>query len=841
MPPTLLQRGSLQGHPDKVPISFITEVLRKYMPEFGSLVPTSLKDRFFIAKSETGSGKSTALPAHVFRLLRDEKTPIRKRHAGRSVICTQPRVLTAVTLARDMASSPHYPELLLPNPNSQVSGERAGTVGYQTNPNTNKPPNGLIYATAGTLLVQLRAAAAKGDFSEISDKYAFVIVDEAHERSLDTDSTLMLLKQMILSGIRIGGEYARRLPIVILASATISVEVYARFFDLLDHRGIPLESNCFHVVGRQHGIETRWPKIGTNDYLASAVERAKEVHLTEQDDPPDQRDILIFMPGLAETKKVVTSLESLRDTGKLDEGGPVIILPINRDAVNKETAAFKLMKAPIPVLWNVLETQELYSREKLAAMKKKGLAVRRIVVSTVVAETGLTIETLKYVIESGWQRGSETYQPFGISGLITRPAAKSRIKQRKGRAGRLFPGVFLPLYTENVYESIPDQQLPDIVIEGAAPIILDIILGQQMSKGLSYSPGDPVTDLVFRINNIDMLDAPPADAFISAFEMANTLGFCSSSAQLEVTRGGTETVGRGLGLTKLGKVAAQFPRISLPLRRLVMAAPLWKCAVADLATIGAVVVMCGERGFSTLLSKKARRKADSEKGLRAALAPSFEEGLALTGLAKAFGNAERARVFFQDDLIEGLLIFEAFSSAIEKSLPEGNLLADLDKWCLDHNLSIESMRQLTQIREDILEETISAGLNPFWGSQYRLVAAPPERHPLQVRNLKRCIYDAFRLNELRPEDSPRSRTPIHMTRFGFAVSCPGAMAVDGSGKRVVTPTITIMPKTGKDPRTAPLKWVLQAPLLSVMETHVSELSVPPMADLLRPDGKSLPE
>lgn len=851
MPPTLLQKGSLRGHPDAVPISFITEALRKYMPEFGSLVPTSLKDRFFIAKSETGSGKSTALPAHVFRLLRDHSTPVRKRHIGRSVICTQPRVLTAVTLARDMAGSPHYPELALPNPNSLVTGERSGTVGFQTSPNTNKPPNGLIYATAGILLVQLRAAAAKGDFSEVAQKYAFVIVDEAHERSLDTDATLMLLKQMILSGIKIGGEYARRLPIVILASATISVEAYAKFFELLDDRGIPFESNCFHVVGRQHGIVTRWPKVGTNDYLSAAIEAAKQVHLSEVGDPPDQRDILIFMPGAAETKKVVTGLEKLRDEGKLDSGGPVVILPINREAVNQETSPFRLMKAPLHHLWNALESQELYTPEKLAQMREKGLHVRRIVVSTVVAETGLTIETLKYVIESGWQRGSEKYQPFGIGGLITRPAAKSRIKQRKGRAGRLFPGVFLPLYTQNVFEMIPDQQLPDVVIEGGAPIILDIILGQQMYKRLQYTPGAPASELEFRINDIDMLDAPPPDALISAFELANALGFCSPTADLlgrpaEATVV-DEVVGRGLGLTLMGRIASQFPRIDLTLRRLVMGAPLWQCAVADLATIAAVCIVCADRGFSNILSKKGRRKADSEKGLRKMLSPALEAALPIFMPR----SADKARLFFQDDLIEGLLIFEAFSEEVQRHVGHESALDKIDKWCLAHNLGFEGMAQLASARERVLEEMVAAGLNPFWGCEYRLLATRAQKFPAQVQALKRCMFDAFRLNLLEPQESRRSKTPIHVTRFGLTVSCPGASTLNAVGRTVVTPLVAVTTKTAPEPRggaaassknQAPsLRWELQAALLSVLDTALPETRVAPSSQLLAPKEKSVPE
>ena len=168
MAPTLLVPGSLQGHPATIPVDFLTQWLRMRMVEFGGDVPKQLSDRVIIAKSETGSGKSTVLPAHVFRLLRDPRTPLKQKHVGRSVLCTQPRVLTAMTLARDMSSSPHYPELTLPvgklGPTGKAIIEDGGTVGFQTSPITHKPSRGLIYSTAGVLRAQLRSAAASGDF-----------------------------------------------------------------------------------------------------------------------------------------------------------------------------------------------------------------------------------------------------------------------------------------------------------------------------------------------------------------------------------------------------------------------------------------------------------------------------------------------------------------------------------------------------------------------------------------------------------------------------------------------------------------------------------------------------
>lgn len=345
---TLLVRGSLRGHPQEVPIEHIVSWAGQRIGEGGAPPAEALRDRVAIVKAETGSGKSTALPGFLFRLLRPARTPKGKPYRGRSLLCTQPRVLTAMTLARDANAAPYAPDLFLPATDSlQGAGARAGTVGFQTGPITHSPPRGLVYSTLGVLQVQLRKGAARGDFSEIAERFAIILVDEAHEQSVQLDTTLMLLKRMLLEGIRKGGKAARNLPLVILASATIDVEPYARFFELVDGGGIPLEDNVFYVSGRQHGIEERWPQTGTNNYPTEAAQTALKIHLENADDPPAQRDVLVFAPGAAETKKVVTEIEKVRKRKQLDPGGPVLVLQINSEAVNTEDAAYRLVKAPL--------------------------------------------------------------------------------------------------------------------------------------------------------------------------------------------------------------------------------------------------------------------------------------------------------------------------------------------------------------------------------------------------------------------------------------------------------------------------------------------------------------
>ena len=854
MPPTLLVPGSLRGHPDVVPVDFITKWLKKRMPEFGGQTPITLADRVIIAKSETGSGKSTVLPAHVFQLLRNPRASAQKKYTGRSVLCTQPRVLTAMVLARDMASSPHYSGLALPDLTKTPGGRKVtlspGTVGFQTGPITNKPPQGLVYATAGVLLAQLRAATATGDFSEITGRYAFIIIDEAHEQSLDIDSVLMLLKQLLLAGIAVGGEAARQLPFVILASATINVETYARFFGLCPASGPSDCDNIFRIVGRQHGIETHWPKTGTNDYLAEAVRVTAQIHNERPDDPSDQRDILIFLPGAGEMRKAATTLEKMQERGKLDAGGPALILLINREVINDELPAFALVKAPTEALWGALESRETYSNNALQEFKEKGLTPRRIIIATVVAETGLTVETLKYVIDAGWNRAQESYQPSGAAGLITRPAPQSRIRQRKGRAGRLFPGEFYPLYTKNVFDALPPQQMADIVTEGVGPIILDIVLSQQVSKTLRAKPGAGSRELEFRVQDLDMLNAPPVDAFAAAVEKVTALGFFSREAPLfaghhpeslaerEID---PEPAGKGFGLTMLGRVAAVFPRLTLCNRRLLMGASLWECSVSDLATMVAVITVCQGQGLASLLEKRARRAALQKASARfSALAPAFARGLpsyiapAVLPPEKA---ADRGRLMLCDDILEGLCIFEAYRTRLAIAVQGEEMLTEMAAWCEGMSLDPAAMLDLAEAREAALEEMVVAGLNPFWGEGKRLVKASPANFIPQVQRLKRCLYDAYRLNELVRDEGGDfvSRFGHHVSRVVLptgALSRPAPRPV-----HVITPSIAIVGCTqagGGAEKHPPLRWELAAPLVSVLTTPYSEASVAPNPRLLEP-------
>jgi hypothetical protein len=780
--PTLLTPGRLtapaalagSGEP---PVEHIQDWAKQRMKEFHhDFRPQRLADRVLVVRSETGSGKSTVLPAALFRLLRGEATPGQTRYGGRSVICTQPRVITAIALARDLDASPHYQDLVL-----------GRSLGYQTGPTTERPRRGLVYATAGVLLAQL----SHWDDTELLDRYAFILVDEAHERSLASDVLLAKLKAFYWRNL--GNP---RLPFLVLASATFDPRKYASYFDL------PLD-NVFEIEGRQFPIRDRWPPHGFNDYCQGAAETALRIHQSNPRDPPERQDVLVFLPGGAEIKETAEHLRRAmrpkRQKGAKqakETGTRLLVLIVDREAVSSNNLDYRRLKMP---------------PSELARSLGQSSPPRRVVLATVVAETGLTIETLKYVIDTGWSRTVEAYPPSGAQGLLTRPAPRSRIAQRRGRAGRLFPGEFWPLYTRAVHAALPAQQQTEVASQGLRKGLLDLAREQVAVRG------------TFRVEELNLLDPPPADALAAAFEEA-------------VATGCLVEEGEGHRLTPLGEAAAGLYNAGPAEGRLLVGTYLWGGAPADAATLLAYAAVAGDMGGGAL---GVRRGApDLARQARAPHAPALVAGLPYYLARGAPLDAfDRVRLLLCDTWLEGLYVFEGWSRAAEGARGDPAALAD---WCAAQGLNPDRMKDFAQRREELLEEMLRAGFNPFLRWNRRLAAVAPEHFSETVVALKRCIYEAYRLWEI-----VESRG-VHRSRQGLEVAPPpGFQDADlrplrerhaapalRRPRRVVTPGFSLVRVRSPGWKPDPLAWRLQAPLGSALDGYL-----PPDPDFLEPPAQ----
>lgn len=753
-PPTLLT-----GEPP--PVALITRWLKRRMAEYGGRPPASLADRVLVVRAKTGSGKSTVLPVYIFRVLRSERTAPKVPYRGRNVLCTQPKVLTAQTIARGLDESPHYPDMVLEK-----------TLGYQTGPRSEAPVRGLVYATAGVLLAQLRSMTDQ----ELIDRYAFIIIDEAHERTLDLDTILMLLKRLLLRNLG-----NARLPFVLLASATIELEPYLRYFDLPP-------DNAFDIEGRPVPVTTRWPPHGYNDYPAAAAETALRIHREHPDDPPHSCDILIFLPGNKEIESTAAAL--LKEAGNHPEERPFLVLQIDRKTINADGEDYRLALAP---------------SASLQRRPGAGAVPRRIIISTSVAETGLTVPTLGYVIDAGWARSQERYFPENLGGLITRPAARSRLAQRRGRAGRLHPGEYHPLFTENVYHELEEQQLPEIVTEGVEPILLDLVRAQKDAE--SEETGE------FRVEKIDLLEAPPPDALAAALETALALGMVGPQEPLGGADGKGADGKRGFGLTAMGRVAARMSRVSMHETRLVCSAFLWGVATADLISVAAVARDLGERGLRGLYSDR--------DAIRLGV-PSYLQEY----------DSRDLEALISDDLLAAMLVFEGWRALVARRAED--LLPTI--------VNRKRLLSLAETRDTLVDDLAAAGVDPFWNWDRRLITSRPTDFYDILGRLKYCIYGAYQQNLLLAEEPPRDLKPTevieaeetggiktryrHHLRPGLTIERVGATR----GAQVVTPALTLQRRSARS-----LVWQVTAPLISVLDGHVL-----PDLNLLRPRGGDCP-
>jgi len=643
-------------------------------------------------------------------------------------------VLTAITLTTDVSS--RYPDMII--------GE---TVGFQTGPISNSPRSGLVYATAGVLAVQLR----NQDDSIIMDLYRFILVDEAHERSLESDMSLMLLRNFYK---RNTGN--RRLPFLMLTSATFDTNRYAKYFDIDPQ-------NVIEVVGRAYAIETHWPTQGTNNYPLAAAETAIRIHEEHPDDPPEKADILIFMPGAAESKLVAAELQKVITKYAEDESGigPFLVLIINREVVITQKIDFSLV---------------FEKPENLPKVNGRH-PLRRIVIASVVAETGVTIDTLRYVIDCGWVRNNENYQPWGVTGLTTRPTPQSRIRQRKGRAGRLFPGDFYPLYTEHVHSELDVQQLPDIITTGSANIHLAIVREVQHQNFRLGFPGE------FRVEDMTLLDPPPPEVFLAVNATAIALGFVSAQAPLptswppveliDAVAVGSAKVSRGYGLTSLGQIAAMFSRTSMEGIRILLAGYVHDVSASDLIT---AVAMFG-KSTSDLYEGRPKSGGPLPHGamaLRAAL-PSFllhrvggGDGAAAEPPTEKEAFYFRARLLVADDFAEAAILFDAFTRQLDTTSGDVSRVAE---WCGEIGLDYNAMIDLARARDTIIEEMIVAGLNPYRGSERRLVTLEPGHFTNGIRNFKKCLYDGLRLKCLEYDEN-HPDGPGYISAQGLRVKVP---------------------------------------------------------------------
>ncbi|MFH1081178.1 MAG: ATP-dependent RNA helicase HrpA [Pseudomonadota bacterium] len=380
-PPPTLPRIT---YPDSLPI-----VARK-----DDIIRAIRRHPVIVVTGETGSGKTTQIP----------KMCLEAGRGLRGVIgCTQPRRVAAVTVAQRIA---------------EELGEEVGrSIGYKIRFEDRSGPRPLIkLMTDGILLMEAQADPRLR-------AYDTIIVDEAHERSLNIDFSLGILRNLLQS---------RRDIKVIITSATIDTEKFSRAFD---------NAPVIEVSGRMYPVEIHYRPIdpeaeekGDVTYVDAAVQTVEDLRKQRK-----RGDILIFMP----------TEQDIRETCDLLEGrdyGDCAILPMfARLSWTEQRRAFQPMTA------------------------------QKIVVATNVAETSITIPGIRYVIDTGMARISQYNPRTRTTSLPIRSISRSSAEQRKGRCGRVQHGLCVRLYAEENFENRPLFTEPEILRANLAEVILRML------------------------------------------------------------------------------------------------------------------------------------------------------------------------------------------------------------------------------------------------------------------------------------------------------------------------------------------------------------------------------
>lgn len=394
------------------------------------IVDLVLKHDTVIIIGETGCGKSTQVP----QFLVDSK-----EFANGAVAITQPRRVSACSLAR------------------RVAFERRGDVGREVGynvrfDNKSSAKTRIKYVTDGMLL---REILADPDLSA----YSVVILDEIHERTVQTDLLIGLLREL----------QERRDLKLVLMSATVHFKLFVDFFD---------NPPIIHVKGRMYPVSVFYTDQPEQDFVdATSI---SIIQLNMELEMPG--DFLVFLTGQEEIEELCSLLRSKQTTP------PLLLLPLY---------------AALP----------MHQQQLIFDPAPEG--TRKVILSTNIAETSVTIPGIKYVIDCGLVK-LKTFKPSsGIEELGAAPIAKAQALQRAGRAGRESPGACFRLYTEEAFFNLVDAPIAEIRRADLSSVVL-----QLLALGIE-------NPLHFRF-----LERPPNELLIASLTTIHSLGGLDEEGKL---------------------------------------------------------------------------------------------------------------------------------------------------------------------------------------------------------------------------------------------------------------------------------------------------------------------
>ena len=488
-----------------------------------------------VVVGETGSGKTTQITQYL--LEQDEShshqdandsSNIRLRGQASSseggggrrirpkplmIGCTQPRRVAATSVAKRVAEER----------GCQLGGEVGYTIRFE---DCTSPETRIKYMTDGMLLRECLV-------DPLLQAYSVIMLDEAHERTIHTDVLFGLCKkasqrrQCKHQGRHVGGvcgavEGCSPLKLIV-TSATLDAAKFAEYFGACP---------VFTIPGRSFPVQVFFTKSPESDYLEAALVAVLQIHLTEpieQNGAGGGGDILLFLTGQEE---IDTAAEILWDRMKaLGPAAPsLLILPVY-SALPSEMQS-KIFEPAPP-------------------------GGRKCVIATNIAETSITIDGIRFVVDPGFCKQKAYNAKLGMDTLQVLPISQAQAKQRAGRAGRTGPGKCFRLYTEEAFltEMLP-ASIPEIQRTNLATTVLAL-------KAMG------INDLL----HFDFMDPPPLPAMVEAMRTLYYLGALDDEGYL----------------TRLGRKMAEFP-LEPPQAKMLLASVELGCSAEVLSIVACLSV-----------------------------------------------------------------------------------------------------------------------------------------------------------------------------------------------------------------------------------------------------------
>ncbi|XP_056267466.1 ATP-dependent RNA helicase DHX33 isoform X1 [Pseudoliparis swirei] len=426
-------------------------------------------------------------------------------------------------------------------------------------------------------------------------RYTVVVLDEAHERTVHTDVLFGVVKMAQRRRTELN-----KIPLkVIVMSATMDVDLFSEYFN---------KSPVLYLEGRQHPIQIYYTKHPQSDYLQAALVSIFQIH---QEAPPSH-DILVFMTGQEEIEALA---RTCRDISKhLPDGcSPMLVIPLY---------------ASLP------------PAQQLRVFQPAPKGCRKVILSTNIAETSVTISGIKFVIDTGMVKAKRFNPDSGLEVLAVQRVSKAQAWQRTGRAGREDSGSCYRLYTELEFDNLIPMTVPEIQRCNLASVML-----QLMALG--------VPD----VTHFDFMSKPSPEAIRSAVEHLELLGAVERKE------------GQAF-LTVLGKKMASFP-LEPRYAKTILLSPDFSCGEEILSIVSLMSV------DTVLFNPPARR--EEVLAARKKFASSEGDHVTLLNIYRAFkkvsGNKEWCRENFVNSRNMGLV---------------KDVQAQLRDICLKLNMKLES-------------------------------------------------------------------------------------------------------------------------------------------------------